>query len=313
MTKINKNYCYSASAGNQPVDAVPEHHDPEPAAPAPEEETQIQTPELRPEPDQDPPIIPPPAPAPRAETQIPAPTRSETPYIWYEFGEMDKDPNTGRDFRWIKADQCPGQKRITGKMTERQKLEIASENKRIRQEAQDMLRVNHNINIQYYGRNTPMGVPGNGNYDAENLRHQLAIIKVGVTRRTNLQLELERRIHEDETRRPLAAPETPTEIRKPTIIKITVKEKTFDYWMYKDTQQLTAYALENNNNLFQVKKQPVKDIINIEQRDTNMVWNALNNEAPELTYDEYSSVYSRFVDDFNKARHEETWVNPIGQ
>lgn len=108
---------------------------------------------------------------------------------WHDEGDLDTAPD-GTQFRWIKADKVPGQKRLRGMMSDDEKLLIALENERTRQYEQQNLR-QHGIIIKYTGKNTPMGIPGQGYYDYTNPKHKLAVIKVGRASKTTMQSQLE--------------------------------------------------------------------------------------------------------------------------
>lgn len=79
----------------------------------------------------------------------------------------------------MRADTVPGQQRINGKMASEEKLAIALSNKIKRINEQQKL-AQRGIYIEYTGKNTPMGIPGNGVYD-ESEEHKAAIMAVGQT------------------------------------------------------------------------------------------------------------------------------------
>lgn len=56
-------------------------------------------------------------------------------------------------------------------MSETEKLNIAHENELIREHYRFQLE-KQNIHIKYIGKNTPLGIPGNGHYSEDNLEHK---------------------------------------------------------------------------------------------------------------------------------------------
>lgn len=102
----------------------------------------------------------------------------QTTTHWYDIGETyERD---GRTYRLVKAETAPGQKRIQGRMSDAEKLKIAEDNETLRENYKRDLQP-YQIYIQYIGKNTPLGIPGQGYYDKNNDEHRLAVMSVGGT------------------------------------------------------------------------------------------------------------------------------------
>lgn len=186
-----------ARAPSTPTPATPKPiaaSTPKTSAPAPAP-TPAPAPAPAPEPAPEPAPAPEPQPGPSnkrpAEEVVESPAKKTKQ--WYEDGEPDNG------FTWIKAEAVPNQKRIQGGMSDDAKLNIALENANIRNMQQERLQ-HMGINIRYKGKNTPLGIPGNGNYDPLDARHRLAVIKVGrpANYKSHMTLQLKSYIHQQE-------------------------------------------------------------------------------------------------------------------
>lgn len=167
-----------------------------------------------------PPPEPEPTPAPQQPTKQPTPepqpstsgkrkqteTHSEAPQPkkptnepqWWQKGDLDTDQQG--QFRWVNANTVPYQKRIYAKTPEYEKLEIAKANAKIRYDMQLDLE-GHGHRIRYKGKYTPMGIPGNGEFDENNLEHLYAVLTVGNSNTPGpMAIEVKQRIDEQKQR-----------------------------------------------------------------------------------------------------------------
>lgn len=187
----------------------------------------------------------------RKEPDTPAEEEQETPLLWYQIGEMING------FRYVKADTVPNQKRIQGRMTDMEKLQIARENAEKRRSEQDFLEAS-GIFIKYIGKNTPMGIPGQGYYDEHDPSHKLAVIKVGSNRRTLMQRQLQDEIAQIQRELDHAAARPPP-VKGPCTFQANVKGKLVKLYLYEKREQITT----NERNWFQVHNQPNDKEINV--------------------------------------------------
>lgn len=258
----------------EPIIPIYSHRDimrPEPQPPVQPQQPPVQPPEVQPP---QPAVQSSPVTQPQIVTQIEPPPASsssnkrkepdtapevfqEPPLMWYDIGEESDD-----GYRYVKAETVPNQRRILGRMTDKQKLEIAHANKLKRDEEQKHL-AEMGIHIKYTGRNTPMGIPGHGYYNEEDPNHKLAIIKVGTNRRTPLARQLQDEI--DQLIHPAIQPQSPC------TLNINCMGKPITIYLYvNDVQVVTP-----EHNWFKIEKQPHSEEINLTITDMDQLYGQL--------------------------------------
>lgn len=222
--------------------------------------------------------------------------------LWYEDGTVEYDAENGRNFKWIKAEKCPGQQRIRGQMSDEEKLNVALENNRKREIEQIRLEIKK-IYIKYMGKNTPMGIPGNGDYDYNNPEHKLAIIKVGGgTRKTKMQIQLEKEIQqkkEDEKKQAqeIQQPKPQeTTAKLPIKAEITYKNLTLYVYLYETEEQRAHIPKDALHQ--KVTAQPTSDHKSSHNNETSL-WDQLQTSFTTLTNEEKTQFYWKILDKFN--------------
>lgn len=243
---------------------------------------------------------------------------------WYEIGELNVDGIT----RYVKADTVPGQKRINGKMTDEEKLKIAFNNHEIRKKALNELKA-RNIPIIYIGKNTPMGIPANGHYDADNNEHRLAIIKVGVkadSEDSPMAKELKEKIAQPPRATIVVDKEqtTPTDNVEeeaivnpdiPSVVRIILnfRNKSHVAYLYKDEKQWELWKtyMPPDKAKFKVEFLPpnVEYTINLpDKSSTNeqqeQIWHQLNNnkDLDLIDNEKKSDVFYYFLQEITNEK-----------
>lgn len=243
-------------------------------------------------------------------SNVPPPPIAPAEHPWYESGTPDNID--GQIIIWVKAEKVPNQKRIYSKMTDEEKLTTAFNNQRIRNGEIEYIKALTGINIRLMGKNTPMGIPGNGYYDYTNPEHKLAVIKVGTKTKTAMQKQLEEEIKQLTTQQ--KAPE-PTV--NPTIVATAVakevqeseKEKdavkpltelTINYkgdhnilYLYEDIKQLEGEFMQVSRNTIKVKKQPDSYNISFNAHSDNDLWRIITKE--KLQIEEMNLIYNTII------------------
>lgn len=281
------------------------------------EVTVDQQPPEQQQPQQPPAPAPAPAPAPVPQAATPTQTQAEIPPIlhapvssakleWYENGEMSEE-----GFRWVKAETVPNQRRIHGGMSDANKLTIAYQNMKIREGAV-MALANRDIRIRLIGKNTPMGITNNGGYDPDSPEEKLAIIKVGTTRKTQMQMQLE-----EEIRRRDQPVEEPVSTL-PTISTLIINDTTAGeakIVMYKDTAELRKHNIQESRiqKTYRVKNLPKAITITYTVNNENELWSTLNTLAPEVDQEDIENMYMMIRQIIENKRRDRTFIMPIGQ
>lgn len=245
------------------------------------------------------------------------PTTSNVPppiapaeHPWYESGTSDNID--GQIILWVKAEKVPNQKRIYSKMTDEEKLTTAFNNQRIRNGEIEYIKELTGINIRLMGKNTPMGIPGNGYYDYTNPEHKLAVIKVGTKTKTAMQKQLEEEIKQLTTQQKAPEPTVnPTIVATAVAKEVQESEKerdavkpltelTINYkgdhnrlYLYEDIKQLEGEVMQVSKNTIKVKKQPDSYNISFNAHSDNDLWRIITKE--KLQIEEMNLIYNTII------------------
>lgn len=191
-------------------------------------------------------------------------------------------------------------------MAELEKLKIAAENEKIREQFRGDL-AKQNILIRYTGKNTPFGIPGNGQYSVDNLEHQLAVIKVGTKTETPMQKMLKQQIASQSTQYTLKEPRKEGDTEEVGVARLGIKSVSkiiLDYkgefypiYLYEDEKQWQPWKERsdvriNEHDKIQVAHQPSTAEIIIKSNDERDLWSKLT--ALKLTPLDTNEIYAKF-------------------
>ncbi|CAB3226819.1 unnamed protein product [Arctia plantaginis] len=154
-------------------------------------------------------------------------------------------------------------------MSEDEKLNIAQNNEMLRQHYRAEIE-KQKILIRYIGKNTTLGIPGNGQYSSDNLEHKLAVIKVGAKKKTPLQELYERKIKEQNTQYTVREAEKERDevlesvsnlgLKSVSTVTINHNNKLYHVYLYEDDKQFAlwkeVHVQEEIINKLRVSTQP---------------------------------------------------------
>lgn len=303
-------FCYSAGASKTPVTEKPTT----PVIPHPAPQIVHPSPPRQPSPPQNVPQPEPPRQEPqpgpsrqgkRKQTEEPAknPAQTKKPKTWY-----NDNPETieidGNEVLVIRAEKIPGQRKITTKMTNEEKLHIAETNEHTRQAAVAQAEKETGKRIMLTGKFLNLGIPDGGYYQSDREDHKQAILKTATPKPTaaqptNTQTQIEQPSTSIENT--IIIPEAPQIEKPPETIKTKKNVTTLNIvcegtrviiYLYEDEQQLRDQFKRKSKFTIQVKQQPDEELITISVKNgRSNLWPTINFKLRHLTQEERGEIY----------------------
>lgn len=172
------------------------------------------------------------------EAAGPAPKQGK---FWYN-EVQETHESGGNTYYVIRAEKVPGQKKITNKMSNDEKLAVAEENEIIRQAALSKAIHETGKRFMLTGKFLNLGIPAGGHYDHNNEEHRKAVLDTATPRPVS---------------RP--APKPKAEYR-PIYVWVTIGRQKETLILYERAAQLTEYKIEQSSHTMMVQRQPTSDV-----------------------------------------------------